>query len=73
MLTVQSPVFTQLKRRFPGAIRGNFGAKFLVNRKGTCGGNCLTPAHAAGDVVKRSRFSPKQLEPEIRQLLQQSA
>ncbi len=30
----QAPLYRVLKRRFPGAIRTNFGAKFLVNRKG---------------------------------------
>eukprot|EP00047_Mylnosiga_fluctuans_P006407 m.246709 g.246709 ORF g.246709 m.246709 type:complete len:213 (+) comp15144_c0_seq1:24-662(+) len=54
-----SPVFKLLKRRFPGAIRSNFGAKFLINRK--------------GEIVKRSRFSPKQLGPDIAALLQQTA
>eukprot|EP00048_Salpingoeca_helianthica_P003638 m.69167 g.69167 ORF g.69167 m.69167 type:complete len:214 (-) comp12818_c0_seq1:19-660(-) len=51
----QHPVYAFLKRRFPGTIRANFGAKFLVNRR--------------GEVVKRSRFTPKQLEPEIQALL----
>ncbi len=54
-----SPVFRFLKTSFPGTIRWNFGAKFLVSR--------------AGHVVKRTRLLPLQLEDDIAALLQESS
>ena len=48
-----------LKISFPGMIRWNFAAKFLVNRDGR--------------IVKRSRLLPMQLELDVVELLQGTA
>lgn len=50
------PMYRLLKSSFPGAIRWNFAAKFLINLHGR--------------PVKRSRLTPLQLEPMILELLQ---
>lgn len=50
------PLYRLLKSAFPGAIRWNFAATFLINLHGR--------------PVKRSRLTPLQLEPMILELLQ---
>eukprot|EP00040_Diaphanoeca_grandis_P028725 m.166736 g.166736 ORF g.166736 m.166736 type:complete len:231 (-) comp31438_c6_seq1:310-1002(-) len=50
------PLYRLLKSAFPGAIKWNFGATFLIDLHGR--------------IVKRSRLMPKQLEPVISDLLQ---
>jgi len=49
------PLYRMLKASFPGAIKWNFGAIFLID--------------ASGRVVKRSRLAPSQLEPVLVDLL----